>query len=121
MNSLPEIYQQAYQYLNKLSSYRQSEDDWLVLEVKRKKSIFAEAITVVHVNGKIDPDTLGKLLDYSFTPEKMDVITDFFLRDILFRRGSTGKSWTGSEILSGRQLARRRAHESAMILDIHYI
>ncbi len=111
--TLQQVQSEATSYLKKLSSVEALEP-WLIYEIKNHFKSYLEAIVLVHVNGSLMSGQLSTITGYQFDAERMDVITDFFLRDILLDKKKKRK---GCEILSGRQLSRRRKIESATILD----
>ncbi len=121
--NLLEVRQQAQDYLGKLSSWEniRQEHPVLALDLKYNKRNFEEAIVLIHINPNMSPTQLSAILSYTFTKERLDIVTDFFLRDILFSQTKPrGKSWTGSDILSMRQFSARRSHECFGLLDIEY-
>lgn len=111
---LEEIYKQAIKYVSGLTS-KDALGSEMMNEVKYNRSKYEEAILLVHVNPGIQCSNLSLLLGYDFTSgERMDIITGFFLRDIL---NDPKKAKSGHEILSGRQLTRRRNKESFSLVD----
>ena len=110
---LDQIYSSADKYINSISS-KQSLEGFNSLDVKNYRSVFKEAIVLVHINGSLSPRQLSDLVGYRLSPEHIDVISDYFLRDIL---NNQSKAKSGHDILSGRQLTRRRAKESARLND----
>ncbi len=120
VTDLDNIYMEAKSYLGKLTSL-ESIGLNLLSELKYNKDKYEKAIVLLHVNPNMNPTRLSSALQYNFTCERMDIITDFFLRHILHSPSkSRGQSWTGSDILSNKQLASRRKAESFTLMEIEY-
>ncbi len=106
---LVEVHKEATTYLKKLNS-PQAGDPKVMLDLKHNFDLFCEAIVLMHVNPRLSPARLSSILDYDFLDgDRMDVVVNFYLRHEL-HRADRGKH--GAEILSHRQLNRRRWHES---------
>jgi len=110
---LDEIHKEAKKYIGGISS-KQEAEAWIIREVTHHKNVFAEAIVLVHVNGELSIGQLSDLLDYKFSPELIDIVSDFFLRDILKK---TNKGKDDNYILSGRQISRRKNKENLTFFD----
>ncbi len=118
---LDEIKREAEKYIGKLISYQNIKDE-ILNEVRWHKNVFVEAIVLVHINGNLTPEKISKMIGHNFTENHMDVVSDFFLRDILMSKNKPhGRSWTGSEILSDRQMTIRRNKECFHLDGGHYV
>ncbi len=117
MTDLVQVKRSADEYINKITS-RDALDERTLMEVRWNRSTYSEAIVIVHINRDISQYQLSSLLGYDFTHDRMDIITDYFLRDILNNPRKSRRG--GHDILSGRQMTRRRRAESATLFDVRY-
>lgn len=113
---LAQVQRQAADYVNKITS-REALEGHLLDDVRFHRKQFVEAIVLIHLNGRMTAEHLSDIVGYRFDQfNRMEVVNDYFLRDHL-----TDKSWSKSkDILSGRQLHRRRRIESSTLMDIRY-
>jgi hypothetical protein len=122
-SDLAQVQSEARRYLDRLTSHEYLKQFSLTvaLDVRYRRGIFEEAIVLLHVNPDMGPGQLSSILGIPFTHERMDVVTDFFLREVLFDRSKpSGRSWSGQEILSNKQLTRRQAAESFQLMELDY-
>ncbi len=77
-----------------------------MLELKRERDRYAEALVLLKVNPNLSAQELSRILkrdemdNFQFTDERMDILTDFWMRDIFF---TLKKKKSGHDILSPKQ------------------
>lgn len=114
--NLISVQHDARRYLDGLSSL-EAIGLTMLKELKYNRGVYEEAILLLHINPSMNQTKLSAILSYNFDGDRMDVITDFFLREDL---NDKNKKRSGREILSSRQLARCRKRESGQLMDVEY-
>jgi len=106
----------AERYVYNINSFDQYEV-WLVKDVKNYAPYYVTAILKLHEDPSIGFVRLCDVVsdnDWQLDEDKMEIVTDFFLRHDLQDRS---KRQGGHSILSGYQMSRRRRRESWTLFD----